>query len=84
MCTTMHERLGVMPHVVEAALGHVDGHRSGVSGIYNQASLFRAPARRAGEMGRSRRIAGHRRTAADHRDAARTPYLTTSGRLECS
>jgi integrase len=40
MSTAMHERLGVMPHVVEAALGHVDGHRSGVSGIYNQASYF--------------------------------------------
>ena len=37
MSTTMHERLGVMPHVVEAALGHVDGHRAGVAGIYNRA-----------------------------------------------
>jgi integrase len=37
MSTTMHERLGVMPHVVEAALGHVGGHRGGVAGVYNLA-----------------------------------------------
>lgn len=32
--TTMHERLGVAPHIVEACLGHV-GHKSGVAGVYN-------------------------------------------------
>jgi integrase len=36
--TTMHERLGIMPHVVEAVLGHVSGHLAGVSGVYNKAS----------------------------------------------
>lgn len=36
--TTMHERLGVLPHVVEAVLGHVDGHLRGVAGVYNRAS----------------------------------------------
>jgi integrase len=35
--TVMHERLGIMPHVVEAALGHV-GHRAGVAGVYNKSS----------------------------------------------
>ena len=34
--TTMHGRLGVAPHIVEAILGHV-GHKSGVSGVYNKA-----------------------------------------------
>jgi integrase len=37
MSTTMHERLGVMPHVVEACLGHVNG---GVAGIYNQSDYL--------------------------------------------
>jgi len=36
--TAMHERLGVMPHVVEAVLGHIDGHRAGVAGVYNKSS----------------------------------------------
>ena len=36
--TTMHERLAVQPHVVEAVLGHVTGHRSGVAGVYNKAA----------------------------------------------
>jgi integrase len=35
--TKMNE-LGVMPHVVEAVLGHVSGFRSGVAGIYNHAT----------------------------------------------
>jgi integrase len=34
LSTTMHERLGVAPHIVEACLGHV-GHQAGVAGIYN-------------------------------------------------
>jgi integrase len=38
--TTMHERLGVMPHVIEAVLGHVSGHRNGVGGVYNLASYL--------------------------------------------
>jgi hypothetical protein len=33
----MHERLNIMPHVVEAVLGHV-GHRAGVPGTYNLSS----------------------------------------------
>jgi hypothetical protein len=28
----------VAPHVVEAILNHVDGHKRGVAGIYNRAS----------------------------------------------
>lgn len=30
--------LGVQPHVVEAVLNHVSGHKSGVAGIYNRAA----------------------------------------------
>jgi integrase len=29
---------GVLPHVVEAALNHVSGHRKGVAGVYNRAA----------------------------------------------
>ena len=34
--TTMHDQLGIAPHVVEAVLNHV-GHRAGVAGVYNRA-----------------------------------------------
>jgi integrase len=35
--TVMADRLGVLPHIVEAILNHVSGHRGGVAGIYNRA-----------------------------------------------
>jgi integrase len=38
MSTTMHERLGVAPHIVEACLGHTGTFRSGVSSVYNRSS----------------------------------------------
>jgi integrase len=44
--TTMHERLGVPPHIVEAILGHADGHKAGVAGVYNLSS-YGAECRRA-------------------------------------
>jgi integrase len=33
--------LGVQPHVIEAVLNHVSGHKAGVAGIYNRASYER-------------------------------------------
>jgi len=30
--------LGVLPHVIEAVLNHVSGHRAGVAGVYNRAT----------------------------------------------
>jgi integrase len=30
--------LGVQPHIIEAVLNHVSGHRAGVAGIYNRAT----------------------------------------------
>jgi integrase len=36
----------VLPHIVEAVLNHLDGHKSGVAGIYNKAQ-YRAPIRQA-------------------------------------
>jgi len=29
----MADRLGVLPHIVEAILNHVSGHRAGVAGV---------------------------------------------------
>jgi len=29
--------LGVLPHIIEATLNHISGHRAGVAGIYNRA-----------------------------------------------
>ncbi len=37
--------LGVQPHIIEAVLNHVSGHRAGVAGIYNRATY--APEKRA-------------------------------------
>jgi integrase len=35
--TIMADRLGVLPHIIEAVLNHVSGHRAGVAGVYNRA-----------------------------------------------
>jgi integrase len=37
-CATGMIGLGVQPHIVEAVLNHVSGHKSGVAGIYNRAA----------------------------------------------
>jgi integrase len=34
---TMMAELGVLPHIIEAVLNHVSGHKGGVAGIYNRA-----------------------------------------------
>ena len=44
-CATGMADLGVLPHVVEAVINHVSGHRAGVAGIYNRAVY--APEKRA-------------------------------------
>lgn len=40
MATRMAE-IGVMPHVIEAVLNHVSGHKHGVAGIYNRSTYER-------------------------------------------
>ena len=35
-CATGMADIGVMPHVIEAALNHISGHKGGVAGIYNR------------------------------------------------
>jgi integrase len=37
VATAMADKLGVQPHVIEAVLNHVSGHKAGVAGIYNKA-----------------------------------------------
>lgn len=34
--TRMHDELGIAPHIVEAVLNHISGHRAGVAGVYNR------------------------------------------------
>jgi integrase len=41
VATVMADRLGVLPHVIEAVLNHVSGHKSGVAGVYNRAGYER-------------------------------------------
>jgi integrase len=36
--STKMAETGVMPHVIEAVLNHVSGHKAGVAGIYNRAT----------------------------------------------
>jgi integrase len=37
-CATRMADLGVQPHVIEAALNHVSGHKGGVAGVYNRST----------------------------------------------
>jgi integrase len=44
--TRMADSLGVQPHIIEAVLNHVSGHKAGVAGVYNRA-LYAAEKRAA-------------------------------------
>ena len=37
-CATRLADLGTLPHVIEAVLNHVSGHRAGVAGVYNRSA----------------------------------------------
>jgi len=37
-CATGMADIGVQPHIIEAVLNHVSGHKVGVAGIYNRSS----------------------------------------------
>jgi integrase len=39
--TVMADKLGVQPHIIEAVLNHVSGHKAGVAGVYNRAGYER-------------------------------------------
>jgi integrase len=42
--TIAHDELDILPHVVEACLNHVSGHKAGVAGVYNQAKYAKQKA----------------------------------------
>ena len=37
---TQMAELGVLPHIIEACLNHISGHKSGVAGVYNRATYL--------------------------------------------
>jgi integrase len=37
-CATGMGEIGIQPHIIEAILNHVSGHKAGVAGIYNKAT----------------------------------------------
>jgi integrase len=45
-CATGMADLGVQPHIIEATLNHISGHKAGVAGIYNR-STYDAEKRQA-------------------------------------
>ena len=47
--------LGVLPHVIEAVLNHVSGHKAGVAGIYNR-STYASEKRAALDLWASRLV----------------------------
>ncbi len=61
---------GVQPHVVEAVLNHVSGHRAGVAGVYNRAS-YSAEKRDALD-----RLANYVRTALAKADGTNVTRIT--------
>jgi integrase len=40
VATRMAE-LGIQPHIIEAVLNHISGHKAGVAGVYNRALYAR-------------------------------------------
>ena len=42
-------KLGVQPHVIEALVNHLSGHKAGVAGIYNRA-VYAAEKREAASV----------------------------------
>ena len=40
-CATGMADIGIQPHIIEAVLNHISGHRVGVAGIYNRSSYER-------------------------------------------
>jgi hypothetical protein len=66
--------LGVQPHVIEAVLNHVSGHKAGVAGIYNR-STYAAEKRAALDL-----WAGHIRLVLAQAGGANVHRLTKIGR----
>ena len=46
--------IGIAPHIIEAVLNHVSGHKGGVAGIYNRSSYAVRKGGGAGKVGQVR------------------------------
>jgi integrase len=67
--------LGVKPHVVEAVLNHVSGHKSGVAGVYNLASY-------QGEVRTALRLwADHVRAIVEGTERKVVPFVMSTGAI---
>ena len=66
MSTTMHERLGIQPHIVEACLGHTGTFRSGVASVYNRFELSNRESPGMDALGCPRRCHRQRRKEQRH------------------
>jgi len=51
LSTALHDRFGILPHVVETLLGHAGGHKNGVAGVYNKAIYLEERRRALGRWG---------------------------------
>ena len=59
--------LGVQPHVIEAVLNHISGHKAGVAGVYNRAT-YAAEKRHALDLWAAH-VADSSRGAGEHRSS---------------
>jgi integrase len=66
---TQMAEIGIQPHIIEAVLNHVSGHKAGVAGVYNRAS-YTEPMRLA-----LQRWADHIRVILDGRSASNVVNL---------
>ncbi len=65
---------GALPHVIEAVLNHISGHRAGVAGIYNRAA-YAAEKRAALDM-----LASHVAVAVAKADGGNVTRLKRKGK----
>ena len=63
---------GVQPHIIEAVLNHISGHKGGVAGIYNRAAY--EPEKRAALD----TLASYIKTALVKSEGARLPKRNAS------
>jgi integrase len=77
VATRMAGELRVQPHIIEAVLNHVSGHKAGIAGIYNRAAYFeektaalRVWAKHIKQLvsGKAREMSGPRRRAVAESD----------------
>ena len=64
--------IGILPHIIEATLNHLSGHKSGIAGVYNRATYDDAACCRPRQVGEPRQAdPGTDALGAEPRDAHR-------------